>query len=151
MNIFFFFFYSLVDYATGNVCANFHGDCAIDGRDLSGGLIQPPPPPGHRTAKKNPAWLGLRHFRVNLSSTCVVKEEEKKLLTTEYNYLQPWVLSYWGRCCPFQCILRHFRVNLSRTCLVKEKEKRFDNRIWLFVTLGLDLLRPLLSLPSNAF
>ena len=39
------FFYSLVDYATGNVCANFHGDCAIDGRDLRGGLIQPPPPP----------------------------------------------------------------------------------------------------------
>ena len=48
--IFIIFFYSLVDYATGNVCANFHGDCAIDGRDLRGGLIQPPP--GHRTAKK---------------------------------------------------------------------------------------------------
>ena len=50
---------SLVDYATGNVCANFHGDCAIDGRDLRGGLIQPPPPPQPQNSQKSPAWLGL--------------------------------------------------------------------------------------------
>ena len=47
-------FYSLVDYATGNVCANFHGDCAIDGRDLRGGGVDstPPPPPATEQPKK---------------------------------------------------------------------------------------------------
>ena len=57
---FFFLQFGTVDYATGNVCANFHGDRAIDGRDLrGGGLIQPPPRP--QNSQKSPAWLGLTH------------------------------------------------------------------------------------------
>ena len=59
MKILIFFFYSLVDYATGNVCANFHGDCAIDGRDLRGGGVDSTPPPRPQNSQKSPAWLGL--------------------------------------------------------------------------------------------
>ena len=61
----FFFFYSLVDYATGNVCANFHGDCAIDGRDLRGGVDSTPPP-----ATEQPKKPGL--VRVNHVMSCTM-------------------------------------------------------------------------------
>ena len=102
------FFYSLVDYATGNVCANFHGDCAIDGRDLRGGLIQPPPPATEQP--KKPGLVRVK-WKFCLAIDTVQKNSVYKRHTNyESGYFQrvTWSVSH----CDIACTLRDWMIHV---------------------------------------